>query len=170
MSVVAAKVYRDRISIAADSILVSGSSKRTDSKFQKLENINDMIIGAVGLAQDCSLMFHYCANHKPVSATERDVLAFVVEFEEWKCVKMQPSFGVMEDECVNKYILIFDGRCFLIEGLLVYQVDNYIAIGAGDDFATAALYLGHSPREAVKTACELSCYVAEPIVEFEVGR
>lgn len=170
MSVVAAKVYADKIVIAADSILVSGYSKRTDCNFQKLEKINGMIIGSVGSAQECSLMFHYCANHKPISSEERDVLAFMVEFSEWKLGKTAPQFDIVETDCVNNYILVFDGKCFFVEGLLVYEVKNYVAIGAGEDFATSALYLGHSPKDAVKTACELSCFVAEPIIEYEVSK
>lgn len=51
--------------------------------------------------------------------------------------------------------------------MFVCQIKDYVAIGAGDDFATAALYLGHTPREAVEVACNLSCYVAGPIVEYE---
>ena len=56
MSVVAAKVYENgTIRVAADSIIVSGWSKRT-SNFGKLEQINGMIIGSVGAAYEASLM------------------------------------------------------------------------------------------------------------------
>ena len=62
-------------------------------------------------------------------------------------------------------------HCLLIEqNLYVNEVNEYAAIGAGEDFALAALYLGHSAKEAVKVACELSAFVAEPIVEFEMEK
>ena len=54
--------------------------------------------------------------------------------------------------------------------MYVNEINEYAAIGAGEDFALAALYLGHSAKEAVKTACELSAFVAEPIVEFEMEK
>lgn len=50
------------------------------------------------------------------------------------------------------------------------ELFDYGAIGAGEDFATAALYLGHHPKEAVKVACDLSCYVCEPIIEYKMAK
>lgn len=47
----------------------------------------------------------------------------------------------------------------------VEEIDDFAAIGAGRDFSYAALYLGATPEEAVKVACELSCKVSEPIVK-----
>lgn len=79
MSVVAAKVYTDHIEVAADSIIVQGDMKRSGF-FSKLECINDMIIGACGTAREASLMWQFAKTHKPESATERDVLAYMVEF------------------------------------------------------------------------------------------
>ena len=37
-------------------------------------------------------------------------------------------------------------------------------------YGLTALYLGHTPREAVKVSCDLCCYVAEPIIEGEFPR
>lgn len=56
----------------------------------------------------------------------------------------------------------------MIANMFVREIKDYYAIGAGEDFATAALYLGHTPKEAVKTACDISCFVAEPIVVKEM--
>ncbi len=52
MSVIAARVYQDKIVVAADSIIVHGWSKRT-ANFSKLEYINEMIVGGCGEAQEC---------------------------------------------------------------------------------------------------------------------
>jgi hypothetical protein len=70
----------------------------------------------------------------------------------------------------NVYLLIYDGHLFEIDRMFVHEVSDYIAIGAGEDFANAALYLGHTPQEAVKVACDLSCYVCEPIVEYKMTK
>ena len=164
MSVVCAKVYENKIQIAADSIIVSGwNSKRTDMKFSKLTKINNIIIGAVGEAQETSLMWHYMETHKPKDASEKAILDFIVEFGKWK-----KDYGE-NSRINNSYILAFDKKCFLVEESFVCNVDNYCAIGAGEDFATAALYLGHTPSEAVNVAARLSCYVAEPIIEEEMS-
>lgn len=160
MSVVCAKVYKDEIVLAADSILVRGwSSKTTEHTFSKLNKVNGIIIGSCGFAQEHSLMTHYMETHKPKNATTKAILDFMVEFTKWK------KDYETSAEIKNCYIIAFDGKCFEVSCLFVTEIETYSAIGAGEDFAMAALYLGHSPKEAVKVACDLSCFVAEPIIE-----
>lgn len=159
MSVVAVKVDEEKIEVAADSICIRDwQSMRTD-QMCKLMDINQMMIGGVGLAQDNSLMFRFAQTHMPESSTEKDILAFMVEFMAWR--KTYTSSALE-----NSYVLVFDNRAWRIDEMLICEVTNYDAIGAGRDFANAVMHLGHSAQEAVKVACELSCYVAEPIVHF----
>lgn len=164
MSVVAARVYKDKIVMAADSIVVRGWSKRTDHDIVKINEINGMIVGGTGYAQELSLMWQYMTTHKPATATEKDVLTFVVEFSRWKR-ELIGDGGVN-----NTYLMAYDGHLFQIEDMLVYEVSEYSAVGAGQDFANAVLYMGNSPKEAVKVACELSCFVAEPIIEYAMQK
>lgn len=164
MSVVTARVYKDKIVMAADSIVVRGWSKRTDHDIVKINEINGMIVGSTGYAQELSLMWQYMTTHKPATATEKDVLAFVVEFSRWK--RELIGNGSVD----NTYLMAYDGHLFQIEDMLVYEVSEWSAVGAGEDFANAVLYLGNSPRDAVKVACELSCFVAEPIIEYTMQR
>ena len=56
-------------------------------------------------------------------------------------------------------------KCFSTNRLFVFRVNDYYAIGAGDDFARGAMYMGASPEEAVKVACDLCVYVSEPIIK-----
>lgn len=163
MSVVAAKVYEKEIIMAADSIIVKGWSKR-NSNFAKIAEINDMIIGGCGSAQEVSLMWHYMQTHKPASPSVKDVLTFIIEFAQWK---NNMGAGSSVD---NEYLFIYQGHLFEIQNMLVHEVFDYVAVGAGEDFANAALYLGHSPSEAVKVACDLSCYVCEPIIEYKMAK
>lgn len=163
MSVVAAKVYDKEVVMAADSIIVKGWSKR-NSNFAKIAEINDMILGGCGSAQEISLMWHYMQTHKPASATDKDVLTFIIEFSRWKS-----SMGAGSD-IENEYLFVYQGHLFAIQDMLVHEIFDYSAIGAGEDFATSALYLGHTPREAVKVACDLSCYVCEPIIEYKMPK
>lgn len=163
MSVVAAKVYEKEIIMAADSIIVKGWSKR-NSNFAKIAEINDMILGGCGSAQEISLMWHYMQTHKPASATDKDVLTFIIEFAQWKNNMGDGS------RIENEYLFAYQGHLFEIQNMLVHEVFDYVAVGAGEDFANAALYLGHTPQEAVKVACDLSCYVCEPIVEYKMAK
>lgn len=160
MSVVAAKVYKDKIIMCADSIIVRGTSKR-NTNFSKIAKINDMIVGGVGYCEDISMMWHYMQTHKPASPTEKDVLTFFIEFTEWK---NKMGLGT---ELNSEFLLIYKEHLFKTNGLFVHEIKDFVAIGAGEDFATAALYLGHSPKESVEVACKLSCYVCEPVVEYQ---
>lgn len=162
MSVIAARVYKNanKIVMASDSIMVKGWSKTTQNT-TKLVSINGMIMGVTGHCDEASLMFKYMETHKPLAPTERDVLDFVVEFSQWK--RDYSGDTVIRDT----YLLAYGGHLFCMEGIFVYEVKEYESVGAGEDFAKAALYLGHSPQEAVKVACELSCFVCEPIVIYE---
>lgn len=158
MSVVTVKVYDNRIEMAADSILVCGDRKETYfNKHAKMKSINGMLIGTSGTAEEEGLMWLYAQNHRPLSSSEKDILEFFVEFVTWKQGKSSNS------TLGNHYLLAYKGKVFLIENFLVLEVDNFAAIGAGSDYALAALYLGKTPVEAVQVACELSCYVSEPI-------
>lgn len=71
MTVIAVKVYDNKIKIAADSIVARGDSKRTDSGFSKLRKVNNMIIGSAGYCEEQSLMYHYSETHKPASGSEK---------------------------------------------------------------------------------------------------
>ena len=164
MSVIAGKVYNDKVVIAADSIVVKGWSKRTGN-FAKLLEINDMIIGGTGSAEELSLFFRFAQTHKPESATEKDVLAFATEFANWKQTNYNNSSFLK-----NTYLIAYDGHLFEIANMFINEIKDFAAIGAGEDFANAALYLGHSPEEAVKVACELCCFVSEPIIKYKMKR
>ena len=161
MSVIAGKVYKNKIELAGDSIITRGWSKR--NSFVKLMQINDMIIGGCGTAEELSLFFRFAQTHKPETPTEKDVLTFVVEFATWK--KDYDSNTIN-----NNYLLAIDGHLFEIEHMFINEVKDFSAIGAGEDFANAALYLGHNPKEAVEVACALSCYVSEPIITYEMKK
>lgn len=161
MSVVAVRIYDDKIEMSADSIIVCGSRQELFySHHTKLNQINDMIIGTSGSCEEGGLMWMYAKNHRPLSATERDVLEFFVEFVNWK--KDKSSSSVLN----NSYLIAIEGKVFHIQNYMVLEVDKYSAIGAGADYALAALYLGSSAEKAVKVACDLSCYVAEPVITY----
>lgn len=164
MSVITSKIYNDRIVMAADSILVSGWSKRSTNDFAKINQDNGMIIGGCGIAEEISMMWHFMSTHKPSAASEGGVLNFIIEFSKWK-KDLTGNSGVN-----NAYLLAYEGHLFEIENMLVIEIKDYRAIGAGEDFSNAALYLGHTPKEAVKVACDLCCFVSEPIVEFTMCR
>ena len=163
MSCISAKVYKNKIEIASDSITMRDDTK-TPTTVPKLEAINDMIIGACGYASETGLMFLYAENHKPFNNSIRGIREFFLEFCDWKQNK---------GECFNtqnEYIIAYQSKCFINIYGDISEVKDYYAIGAGMQYALAALYLGQSPSEAVKVSCALSCRVAEPIIQYSMEK
>ena len=168
MSVVAVKVYKDKIVMSADSIIVSGWQDKTPVGNNKLFEVNNMIIGSAGDAQELTHMYLFAENHSPLDMTERGVIKFMNEFRLWRIAE----FGVSSEKQVsNDYLIASKGKVFLCNGVCyIGEVKDFYAIGAGEDYAKSALYLGHSPAEAVKVACALSCYVDEPIITKSIPK
>ena len=163
MSVVAVRVTKKKITIGADSILVSGWTREKD-KLAKLNKANGMIIGDVGDAEEGALFLLFCKTRKPREASVDAIVEFMSEFQDW----MNNKTG--ESKLSNQYILIIEKKAFMIEGFFIKEVTDYTAIGAGMDFALSALYLGNSVKESIKAACHLSVYCEEPINIIEVEK
>ena len=160
MSVVACKILPNGYEIASDSISIRAwtqSKARENTKFSKLFEVNDIVIGSVGYAEESSLLQIFCSTRKPSDASESAILEFMSEFSSWKKGKAEKS-GLD-----NAYLVGFGGKVFSINGWFIQEVLKYEAIGAGMNFALAALYLDNSAKDAVKVACELSIFCEEPI-------
>ena len=164
MSVVAIKVTDKKITIGADSILVSHGTTKEKDKFAKLNKVNDIIIGDVGDAQEGGLFLMFCKTRKPREASVEALIEFMSEFQEWMKNKTD------ESKLRNEYVLVLEKKAFLVEGFFVKEITDYTAIGAGMDFSLAALYLGNSVKESIKAACHLSVYCEEPINIMEVKK
>ncbi len=158
MSIVACKITENGYEIAADSISVRGYTQtKNNTARSKLFEVNDMVIGSVGFAEESSLLHIFAKTHQPASASEEGLLEFWGEFAEWK--KKRIDRGNID----NSYFIGIDGKVFAVHEWLIENVVSYEAIGAGMDFALAALHLGHSAEAAVETAIELSVFCEAPI-------
>lgn len=164
MSIVCCRVTDDKIEIASDSISIRGytQSKGDKVKYSKLVKVNEMIIGGVGFSEENFLMQLFAQTHNIKDANTDAVLTFLAEFSDWKKKKIDNY------KIENNFIFLYKSKAFYIERFLIQEVINYQAIGAGDDFALSALYLGHSVEKAVETACELSIYCEKPIIKYEM--
>lgn len=159
MSVVACRITEGGYEIASDSITVRGYTQTRESNTarSKLFEVNGLVVGSVGLAEEASLFRVFATTHRPAAASEESVLDFLVEFSDWK--RKRTDVGDIE----NAYILGLQDSAFLIEAWLVDRITTYEAIGAGMDYALAALYLGFDAQKAVETAIELSIFCESPV-------
>lgn len=159
MSVIAVKINKSTIDVAADSIVVSDSTHLHNNGYKsiKLALINNIIVGGAGLVEENGLIQLFIKTHQPSSPTEDSILEFLGEFSQWKHNKTQnPTIE-------NEYILVIDDKVFNIQGYQITEITTYTAIGAGRDFALSALYLNKSVKTAVDVACNLSVWCEPPI-------
>lgn len=155
MSVVAVKITENEITIGADSIIVSGWTQEKD-KLAKLIQVNDLVIGDVGSAQEGALFFLFCKTRKPREASTDAIIEFMSDFQDW----LDKKIG--ENKIGNQYIIVFNKKVFNVEGFYVKEVVDYSAIGAGMDFAITCLALGHSVEKAIEMSCHFSIYCELP--------
>lgn len=99
----------------------------------------------------------FAATRKPAAADEYAIPEFPAEFSDWKNKKTNSA------DIENSYLIGFGGSVFAVEHWLVEKVVTYEAIGAGMNFALAALHLGNGAKKAVETAIELSIYCDAPV-------
>ena len=159
MSVVAVKIYDKEIVMSADSIIVHGESDKSPVGKGKIFDVNGMLIGTSGYAYEGVYLSLFAENHTPLDATERAMTEFFAEFANWKYTQYGAS-RIIE----NTYLIAYKDKVFFINGNYIGEVKDFYAIGAGSYYAEAALYLGHTPREAVEVACALCCFVSDPII------
>lgn len=160
MTVIAARKIDGNIHFAADQQTTAGWRKvgAEEAHLGKLFSINGMVIGSAGLRSTSLMMAHFARNHCPAEATEVDVASFVLEFIEWM-TKRTPKF-----ELKNCFIIAFRGELFKVyDGLDTFAVPEFASIGSGQDFALAAMHLGHSPKEAAKVAAKLDVHCSGEI-------
>ena len=166
MSVVAVKVYDKEIIMSADSIIVHGhSNDKTPVGRGKIFEVNGMLIGASGTASEGIHMALFAENHTPLAMNDREMTKWMNEFALWRAREF-----CVEDKIGNQFLIAYKGKVFYCYGDYIGEVTDFFAIGAGESYARAALYLGHSPAESVKVACALSCYVDEPIITKSIPR
>ena len=155
MSVIAAKVYPDRIDIASDSILLKADLKKND--FKKIFQTSDLCAGGCGTAEELQLFFQFIQKSDPESATIMGIIDYMSKFANWK------SEYTHDETIQNCYLIIYGNKLFEVDGMFVQEIKTHTAIGEGEAYALAALHLGHNVEEAVKTACDLCYYTSEPV-------
>ena len=169
MTVIAARKVNDSIQFAADSIICTGHMKlgpeATHAGQGKMFEVNGMIVGGTGVSSENQLLYLFCRNHKPVTATFNAVIDFFVEFQE-SVQKKDSAFKLQ-----NQYLFAFDGCLFRTygEALEVFEVPAYGAVGAGEHFALAALELGHPAEAAVELAIKLSPWCSGPVNKLQMN-
>ena len=166
MSVVVATVDSNKITIAADSGCYMGwnitPTKNVD--ITKLERVNDIVLGGVGLAEENQLFFDYMKTHILDVVDPEHIRIFLKEFSAYKA-----ELGLCKS-VENSYLLAAKGKCYYINGMFVCEVLSSWAIGAGASYANGALYMNASAEEAVRAAIALCAFVDGKVISYTMGK
>lgn len=162
MSVVAVKIYDDRIVMGADSQSTSyWHNKNSTNKIYKISD--DFIIGGVGHTSHNQMMSMFCETNKPAGNRKRDILEFIIQFHDFMKKKST------EYTPYNNWLMGFSGKAFWITAdLLIQEIKDYHAIGSGMEYARAGLYFDKTIKESIKIACDLTIFCGEPIEIYEI--
>lgn len=164
MSVVALKVYEDKIVMGADSQSTSyWHNKDSTNKIYQISD--DFVIGGVGYTSHNQMMYLFCETNKPAGSRKRDILEFFVQFNEWMRKKTD------DFRPYNSFLIVFGDKAFWVTSdLMIKEITDYCAIGSGMEYAKAGLYLDKTVKQSIKIACDLTIYCGEPIEIYEVKK
>lgn len=166
MSVVAVKRNeKGGFDIAADDISCHGwtvISNADNKTFSKLQEMNDIIIGGSGATEVITMLFMYARTHLIKNNDLDTMIDWFKDFLDWR-KKKSDKYGISG----NYFLIIMDKKAFYFEDFLCIEIEDNFAIGAGRDFALAALSLGHTAKQAVEVACKLSSFCNEPVHSFK---
>lgn len=159
MSVVATRVFPDRIEIAADSQITWGMTMQNAASVKLFSTDLGLTVGACGSMQEIGLFRIYSKTRIPPAPTEDGIMDFMHAFRLWMIDNAEPSMS--DDE--TAYHIVFGDRAFCVVNYAIREIEDYDAIGTGMDYALTALYLSRDPHDAVEVACKLNIYCSGPI-------
>ncbi|MCG3204051.1 MAG: hypothetical protein KCHDKBKB_00754 [Elusimicrobia bacterium] len=154
MTVVAVRVFKDKIVMSCDSQGTSGNHKRSLEAlgFHKIFQNNGVTVGACGNTMESGLLKIFIKSHRPKEATQDSMLDFMSEFFDWLRKKDQ---NMAVD---GAYILVMDGKVFELSYFEANEILEYGAVGSGRYVALGAMLMGASPEKAVEAAKTFDLY------------
>jgi hypothetical protein len=167
MSVIAVKVYDERIEIAADSQATSNSHREVlDEKNAKLFVCGNMIIGVSGYYRSIPMLRAYLEKNPQDIHSIVGVYEFLKNFRIWeKEIKDTESSDDSDDQ---NLIIVTNGKAFYIDNYEVKEVSRSEAIGSGS--LVASVIMDYDPYTsvctAVKAAIKHDIYCGPPIVHY----
>jgi ATP-dependent protease HslVU (ClpYQ) peptidase subunit len=164
MSVIAARKYKDRVDISADSQITWGSSyKQTNTPFAKLIKQNKIIIGSSGTTYLHTLLSLFSKNTKPKGSSAMDIFDYLVDFRDW--AKKRDATIKFD---TTHLIIIYLQETFVCYDLEINIVDSFASVGSGMFLAIGAMHMGAAPDKAVEIAKEYDLHCGGKTISYSV--
>ena len=179
MTTIAAKTVNGKAKIAWDSQVTSGNSKSLG--MNKVVRINDQFaVGIAGFLRFANLIHRTSVNKiHPFDLKQENFDGYAWLLDDavpaWqKAVKKDldnnPITAVQDDYLPwGNCLVALAGKLYTVGGdFAVSTRGEYAAIGSGSDFATTAMHLGRTAKQAVEVATELDLYTGGNVKEMTV--
>uniref|UniRef100_A0A6H1ZGZ9 Proteasome endopeptidase complex n=1 Tax=viral metagenome TaxID=1070528 RepID=A0A6H1ZGZ9_9ZZZZ len=170
MSIIACRVTKDKIYLAADTQLTRGSDIRPGVKYKKIRNVKGLVIAAVGTCTEVDLFTKYVKENE-FPYRKRDIVTFMADFyahRDTVNAKLIPKGD--DDVSSGTFIIVFNGNAYSISDLFVAKINDLYAIGSGEPYALGAMEFGATVQEAIEITCKYSTDCSVPIQYMEIER
>ena len=182
MSVIVAIKENNKVYVGCDSQVTRGGTRSTlknenNFKIWKVRGVENCLMGHVGVVRDSNVVrlmdglvteYNVYKNHVDYEFVVKKIVPDIIkELKSYGYVKDDPYFDHME----SSYFFIFKDQVYVIstDGCVI-EVNDYAAIGSGEDQAIGSLLStdGENPREriikAIKASAASDIYVDYPII------
>lgn len=159
MSVIAVKITKNEIIIGSDTQATKSGYMKFDATQNgqtlcKLEQFENLIIGAVGDSRMIRLMPLFLITNKLGNATEMEIVRFFHKFESWLKIEISVNIDISK----NAFLVVFENKVFEFQNYFIREIKEFWAMGSGAKWALPALELGADVKKAVEVACKFDLY------------
>lgn len=170
MSVVACKVTKDKIYLAADSQLTKGNYKCRGLKYNKIRKIKGLVVCVAGTCAEADMFIQYIRENE-FPYRKRDIPTFMADFYKRRDKINAKLVPEGKDDISNcTFMIIMNNNAYQVSDLFVTKIVDIFAIGSGEAYAMGAMGMGATVEEAVAVACEYNIECSLPLVYMEIDR
>lgn len=166
MTVIAAKVFNDKIEMSCDSAGTRGWHSRNNFMPSKVIKGQDFLVGLCGSATLITFLHMFSKNHPIGDGEEAAVIDWIVEFLEFIKKKTGSWHNTKNSD---QLIIAHKSGLYTIENWAPIKVKDWHAIGSGFEYAESAFYLGHNTEKAVEVANNFCFGCGGDIETFELA-
>jgi len=164
MTTIAVRKYKDRIELAADSLCNDNSIAIMKNKIHKNPYFT---FGHAGERNKALLLNDWLLDN-PDKYKDCNIQKIFFHFRE-QLISWQMNIFDEKEESVELFLVSYQGIIYDVRlgsrSIEVDEVDDFMAIGSGREFALAAMECGGSPRDAVAVAIKYDIYSGGDIQE-----
>ncbi len=169
MSIVACKITKDKITMAADTQMTCGDFKHPSLAFKKIVKIGDVVIGSTGTCSEVQLLHGYIKDNG-IPATIKELQIFFSNFHKYRNSINDKICKNEEKNTDCHHLIVINDKVFFTNDCYIDEVKEFFSIGAGDAHSDAVLAMGGTVKDAVKMACRFSIYCGLPLQYIEIKK